>query len=611
MRWVTLFCLLCIGSLSATWSPPFTIGEADEKVGFPQIAVDANGNATAVWMNSDGINFIVQSSTKPFGGSWQASPDNLSLPGQNADNPQIAVDANGNATAVWERYNGINFIIQSSTKPFGGSWQASPDNLSLPGQDSSISKIAVDANGNATAVWQRYNGSNWIIQSSTKPFGGSWQASPDNLSLPGQDSLNPRIAVDANGNATVVWVSNETIQSSTKLFGGSWQAIPDNVTQPGLIGDNPQIAVDGNGDATAVWAEYIESTSIIRSSTKPFGGSWQASPDSLSQSGQNSYSPQIAVDINGNATAVWSRFDGSNWIIQSSTKPFGGSWQALPNNLSQPGQSARIPQIAVDTNGNATAVWSRYNGSNLIVQSSTKPFGEGWQVPPNDLSQSGQNSNFPQIAIDPYGNATVVWVMSSPSLITAYIQSSTNFFGPTVTHVVPSSGTASGGNSVTITGTDFVDVTSVLFGSTPATSFTVESPTTIIAIVPPGAGVVDIRVIAASMTSPSVVADQYTYQPTSPTHFRGEGKHHKKKLCLKAKWRKSSSSVVRYEIFARDQRIEIISASRKPKSTIHLNPRHRDHLTKKYRKYLHDKYKIRAVDSFGTPSLFTHIKVKR
>ena len=604
---------MCIGSLPAVWSPPVDLSQANIKVGRPEIAVDANGNVTAVWGRDDVSNIFIQASTKPFSSNWQATPDTLSQAGINSLVPQIAVDPSGNATAVWRSFEGSNSIIVASTKPFGGSWQATPDPLSQEGEDADDPQIAIDANGNATAVWARLNGGIWIIQASTKPFGGSWQATPDNISQLGQDSGPPQIAVDTNGNVTAVWSGNDgsnyVIQASAKPFGGSWQATPDHLSQSGQDAYSPEIAADANGNATAVWKRYDGSNYIIQASTKPFGGSWQGTPDNLSQAGQAANYPEIAVDANGNATAMWARNNGSKYIIQASTKPFGGSWQAVPDDLSQTGQNAYNPQIAVDGSGNTTAVWERNNGSNFIIQASTKPFGGSWQVIPDDLSQTGQDATVAQIVLDEYGNATAVWARKDGG--DWIVQASSRPSAPTVTHVVPSSGSASGGSSVTITGTNFFNVTSVLFGSTPATSFTVESPTTIVVVVPPGTGTVDIRVITSSQTSPIVAAGQYTYRPTSPTHFRGEGKHHKKKLCLETRWRKSTTSnVVRYEIFARNQRIEIISASKKPKSTIHLHPRHRHSITKKYRKYLHDKYKIRSVDSFGTPSSFTNIKVK-
>jgi hypothetical protein len=402
------------GFLNAAWSLPEDLSAESQEIQTPQIAVDANGNATAVWLRSNGINWIIQASTKPFNGIWQAIPNDLSADGQNAFDPQIAVDANGNATAVWTRSNGINNITQSSTKPFNGSWQGTPDDLSALGQDALFPQIVVDANGNATAVWGRFNGTNWIIQSSTKPFNGTWQAIPDDLSVPGQTAWNPQIAVDANGNATAVWWrfngTNDIIQSSAKPFGGSWQGTPDNLSTPGQSADFPQIAVDADGNATAVWRKSNGTNVITQSSTKPFNGSWQAIPDDLSAPVQDVQFPQIAVDANGNATAVWARSNGTEDIIQSSTKPFNGTWQATPDDLSAPGQGAAEPQIAVDANGDVTAVWMRNNGTNVLIQASTKLFGGSWQAVPEDLSALGQDAAQPQISMNANGNAAVVWM---------------------------------------------------------------------------------------------------------------------------------------------------------------------------------------------------------
>ena len=84
---------------------------------------------------------------------------------------------------------------------------------------------------------------------------------------------------------------------------------------------------------------------------------------------------------------------------------------------------------------------------------------------------------------------------------------------PTVTSVSPSSGSTVGGTSVTITGTDFIGVTAVDFGSSgAATSVTVISSTSITATVPAGSvGMVDVTVTASGTTSATNVGDQYSY----------------------------------------------------------------------------------------------------
>ena len=83
------------------------------------------------------------------------------------------------------------------------------------------------------------------------------------------------------------------------------------------------------------------------------------------------------------------------------------------------------------------------------------------------------------------------------------------------------SGPTSGGSPVTVTGTGFTGASQVYFGGSPATSFTVNSNTSITAIAPPsttGTGPVDVTVVNGGETSPiAEPADQFTYgAPTAP-----------------------------------------------------------------------------------------------
>jgi Subtilase family/Bacterial Ig-like domain (group 3)/Autotransporter beta-domain/IPT/TIG domain len=90
------------------------------------------------------------------------------------------------------------------------------------------------------------------------------------------------------------------------------------------------------------------------------------------------------------------------------------------------------------------------------------------------------------------------------------------FAPPTVTNVNPNTGPGAGGTTVTITGSNFFVVTAVNFGSNPAASYTVTSPTQITATSSAGTGTVDITVTAGGGTSGASAADQFTYVP-APT----------------------------------------------------------------------------------------------
>lgn len=88
---------------------------------------------------------------------------------------------------------------------------------------------------------------------------------------------------------------------------------------------------------------------------------------------------------------------------------------------------------------------------------------------------------------------------------------------PTIAAISPASGSTSGGNTVTITGSNFTGITSVTFGGV-AASFTAPAANVLTVTVPAhAAGVVDVRVTGLYGVSPVVAADRYTYvDPTPP-----------------------------------------------------------------------------------------------
>ena len=72
---------------------------------------------------------------------------------------------------------------------------------------------------------------------------------------------------------------------------------------------------------------------------------------------------------------------------------------------------------------------------------------------------------------------------------------------PTVARLSPSSGPARGGTKVTVSGTSFVEVTAVRFGTRAARSFRVLSPTRIAAVAPAGSATASVTVTTPGGTS--------------------------------------------------------------------------------------------------------------
>jgi large repetitive protein len=110
-------------------------------------------------------------------------------------------------------------------------------------------------------------------------------------------------------------------------------------------------------------------------------------------------------------------------------------------------------------------------------------------------------------AFDAYGNE--VYNQSNK----AYLVLSAGFVPvPVVTGISVTSGPATGGTSVTISGYGFTVASGVSFGGTAAASYTVSSDTSIAAVSPAeGAGTVDVTVTSGGGTSATGSADQFTF----------------------------------------------------------------------------------------------------
>lgn len=111
------------------------------------------------------------------------------------------------------------------------------------------------------------------------------------------------------------------------------------------------------------------------------------------------------------------------------------------------------------------------------------------------------------------GNSGKITVYT-PAGVTTSTMSFTYFPAPTISAFTPTTGAA--GTTVTILGTEFTGVTSVKVGSANATSFTVDSPTQITAVV--GTGTTGrVQVVASGGTATSSLNFTFPTPPPSPT----------------------------------------------------------------------------------------------
>lgn len=110
-------------------------------------------------------------------------------------------------------------------------------------------------------------------------------------------------------------------------------------------------------------------------------------------------------------------------------------------------------------------------------------------------------------AVAPAGSGTVQITVTTPGGTSNGVA-----FGyaaaPALTGISPATGPATGGTTVTLTGTNLLGATVVRFGAVNATSFTVVSATQITAVAPPGSGTVQVTATTPGGTSNGV---SYSY----------------------------------------------------------------------------------------------------
>ena len=150
-----------------SWSTPVDLSENTQTAYSPQIVAAPNNTLTAIWVRGDGSNGKVQTRTSTdAGATWSAVVD-LSENTQNAYSPQIVAAPNNTLTAIWNRNNGTKYVVQTRTSSDAGATWSTVVDLSENTQDASQPQIVAAPNNTLTAIWRRSNGSEDIIQSSS------------------------------------------------------------------------------------------------------------------------------------------------------------------------------------------------------------------------------------------------------------------------------------------------------------------------------------------------------------------------------------------------------------------------------------------------------------
>ena len=131
-----------------------------------RIAMNKVGQAVITWYTTVGNTQQVQAvlyDGSTHWASWNGTVVNISdqfTPINAADWPlqRVAIDGNGNAVVVWQEYatTGELLIYASYYNVNTATWNRST--LSLPGQEATLPYVALSADGQGFAAWKQTNG---------------------------------------------------------------------------------------------------------------------------------------------------------------------------------------------------------------------------------------------------------------------------------------------------------------------------------------------------------------------------------------------------------------------------------------------------------------------
>jgi hypothetical protein len=294
-------------SLSAAGAlgPIQSIGQVSNEVSDPRLAIGSDGKVVFVWSDSVAVHARILTGAGALLNAMDISTASQSV------FPSVAMDSVGNAIFVW----GVtNTAVQSRTLSASGILRRIVTVSHAPPFD--LPQIAVDQGADAAFTWNVFNGSNTLVQARNRSAAGVFGAIAP-LTHPGRDARNPQIGIDGGGNAVIVWSRLDAsgfdrVQVST-LTAGSVVGATRTVSAANHHAFNPQVAVDAAGDAVLVWERSDGVNERIQSVTLSSTGVL-SSVQSLSHRAENCYEPQVGISGSGKAVAVWR--SGTNFRIQ-------------------------------------------------------------------------------------------------------------------------------------------------------------------------------------------------------------------------------------------------------------------------------------------------------
>jgi hypothetical protein len=384
-------------ALSGLWQMPVLISMPGFSI-LPEVAIDAHGDAAAVWLDSYPGNGTIDASYRAANsGVWQP-PVTVSAAGEKATDQHVLVEPDGDALAWWAKLGeGVGPGIVAYETAFrpaaSGAW--GPAREFAAERHPGGLQLAVDARGDVFAAW----GSGGAVEAAMLPVGSaSWDA-PVMVAPAPAPPLNVegvQLAVSRDGYAAAVWRQVDK-QCPLRTFSGQSGSVA--CVLPVTLRSSVRSAVTG------VWSAPEEIPNAPRAEAQAPARAKIAAP-AVSPLGDQE--PQIAVDSAGDAFTTWAQFEATKARLEASVRPASMHGWLAPTTLSPTGGDFAIGGgLAIDDFGRALVTWD-VDG---VIQGSVGSAATGeWQEPVDVTPEEGNlRGSEPHAAVNATGDAVLIW----------------------------------------------------------------------------------------------------------------------------------------------------------------------------------------------------------
>jgi len=288
----------------ASWASPVQIDDATSRAGLTGLAMNASGMAALVWHAEESTgDYFKARLYSPLTG-WNASAQFLDGLPADGTGGAVAVNDSGDVMAVFSRYDASGHVWARSYTEASG-WSPAATRLDTLSGYSNYPDVALAGDGNATAVWEQWDGARNQALARRYSAGSGWDATPTELDGSSDPSIDKiRLALGADGDGLAHWtLADRTGLMARRLVSGSWQATETVATGTSIYKSDARIAPDGRIVQTWVNDRNVYARINV-------GGVWDAATTLVSDDTETVglRSSVMAMDrTNGRVIVMWTR----------------------------------------------------------------------------------------------------------------------------------------------------------------------------------------------------------------------------------------------------------------------------------------------------------------